>query len=57
MKFDALSALKILQAKGQQFDWIYIDPPFDAGLYEDRAGGYFRLQFTQECRAGGGRAS
>ena len=34
MKSDALSALKILQAKGQQFDWIYIDPPFDAGLYE-----------------------
>ena len=34
MKSDALSALKILQKKGQQFDWIYIDPPFDAGLYE-----------------------
>lgn len=34
MKSDALSALKTLQAKGQQFDWIYVDPPFDAGLYE-----------------------
>jgi 16S rRNA (guanine(966)-N(2))-methyltransferase RsmD len=34
MKTDALSALKTLQLKGQQFDWIYIDPPFDAGLYD-----------------------
>ena len=34
MKNDALNALKILQGKGERFDWIYVDPPFDAGLYE-----------------------
>ena len=34
MKADALSAIKILQANEQQFDWIYVDPPFDAGLYD-----------------------
>ena len=31
---DVLQALKALAKKGQQFDVIYIDPPYQAGLYE-----------------------
>jgi len=30
---DALAALKTLQAGGERFDVVYVDPPYDAGLY------------------------
>jgi 16S rRNA (guanine(966)-N(2))-methyltransferase RsmD len=30
---DALAALKTLEAGGERFDVVYVDPPYDAGLY------------------------
>lgn len=30
---DALSALKSFEAGGERFDLVYVDPPYDAGLY------------------------
>jgi 16S rRNA (guanine966-N2)-methyltransferase len=31
---DALSALRTLAAAGDQFDLVYVDPPYDANLYK-----------------------
>ena len=31
---DALSALRGLAAAGEKFDLVYVDPPYDAGLYK-----------------------
>lgn len=31
---DAIAALKALEAGGQRFDLVYVDPPYDAGLYK-----------------------
>lgn len=35
LKTDALQAIKILDSRDYQFDLVYVDPPFDAELYED----------------------
>lgn len=35
LKSDALHAIKILDSRDYRFDLVYIDPPFDAELYED----------------------
>lgn len=34
LKMDALKSISTLSAKGKQFDWVYLDPPFDANLYD-----------------------
>ena len=31
---DALSALRSLAVAGEQFDVVYVDPPYDAGIYK-----------------------
>jgi len=31
---EALLALRLLEKEARAFDWIYVDPPFEAGLYE-----------------------
>lgn len=31
---DALSSFKLLHQQGKQFDLIYVDPPYQSGLYE-----------------------
>ncbi len=34
LKMDALKSISALNAQGKKFDWIYLDPPFDANLYD-----------------------
>ncbi len=34
MALDALKALRLLATEGQVFDFVYVDPPYDAGLAE-----------------------
>ena len=31
----AARAIPRLQQQGEVFDWVYVDPPFDAGLYDE----------------------
>lgn len=35
IKSSAIEAIRILEKKGQRFDLIYVDPPFEDNLYED----------------------
>lgn len=34
LELDAVHALKQLDEEGLKFDFVYVDPPFDSGLYE-----------------------
>ncbi len=40
---DFEKALRILRKKGEQFDFVYVDPPYRAGLYEKALEGLFPL--------------
>ena len=35
IKTSAVEAIRILEKKGQRFDLIYVDPPFEDNLYDD----------------------
>lgn len=35
LKMDALQAVSIMEERAFQFDFVYIDPPFSGGLYEE----------------------
>ncbi len=34
LKMDALKSISTLSAQGEKFNWVYLDPPFDANLYD-----------------------
>ncbi len=34
LKMDAVKSISALNAKGKTFNWVYIDPPFGANLYD-----------------------
>lgn len=38
---DFEKALRILQKKGEQFEFVYVDPPYQGGLYETALRGLF----------------
>ena len=38
---DFEKALRILKRKGEQFDFVYVDPPYQGGLYEAALKGLF----------------
>ncbi len=38
---DFEKALRILQKKGERFDFVYVDPPYQGGLYETALQGLF----------------
>ena len=35
LKSNALHALKVLEERHHQFDWVYVDPPYADNLYEE----------------------